>query len=58
MSLSKKEIQKFKEIYKKKFGQDISDQRALELGINLINLYKIIYKPTSKTNSTYGNRDE
>lgn len=37
-------IQEFKKIYFKKFGKNISDQEALELGIKLINLYKIIYQ--------------
>ena len=49
---SEKSIQEFKEIYFKKFGQEIDDQRALELAINLINLYKVVYK-----NENYGNED-
>ena len=40
--LSLKAIKEFKQIYFKKFGQKISDQKALELAIGLINLYKII----------------
>ena len=43
-----KEYQEFKKIYYKKFGEEISDQRALELAIKLINLYKAIYKPNKK----------
>jgi len=45
MLSNKLEIQKFKKIYFKKFGQKISNQKALDLSIKLINLYKIIYQP-------------
>ena len=46
--LDKLAIKKFKEIYFKKFGEKISDQRALGLATELINLYKAVYKPDKK----------
>ena len=45
MRLSKRAIKEFKEIYEKEFGETISDQKAQELGQNLISLFKIIYRP-------------
>lgn len=41
--LSKEAIEEFKEIYKKKFNEDISDQKAFKLGSNLLNLYKLLF---------------
>lgn len=46
--LSKDAIEEFKAIYKKEFGEDISDEEALEKGTELINLFKVIYRPILK----------
>lgn len=48
MPLSKKAIEEFKEIYRQEFGEEISDQTALELALNLLNLFRVIYKPITK----------
>ena len=45
MLLSPEHIKKFKEIYRMKFGKEISDQEAYEKGIKLIRLLMIIDKP-------------
>jgi hypothetical protein len=45
MSLSKKAIEEFEEIYKKEFGEEISDTQARDMVENLIELFKIIYRP-------------
>ncbi len=45
MGLSKKAIEEYKEIYKKEFGEEISDGEAQEQGENLIRLFKVIYRP-------------
>ncbi|MDD2646860.1 MAG: hypothetical protein PHV78_02620 [Patescibacteria group bacterium] len=42
--LSKKSIEEYKRIYKEHYGQEISDQEALEQGTNLLNFYKILYE--------------
>ena len=39
--LSEKAIEEFQEIYKKKFGKEISYQDASESGQRLVNLFKI-----------------
>jgi len=42
--LSDKAIKEYKEIYKKKFGKDISDAEAREQGERLLGFYKILFK--------------
>ena len=46
--LSDKALQEFKEIWLKEIGEEISDERAVELGINLLNLFDHIYRPVPK----------
>lgn len=43
--LSQKAIDEFKTIYKEEFGEDLSDQEALDLSTRTINLFKVIYRP-------------
>ncbi len=45
MQLNQEDVDEFKEIYKEEFGKEISNQRALELAQNLLNLFRAIYKP-------------
>jgi hypothetical protein len=45
MALSKEAIEEYKQIYKKNFGKDISDEEAREQGENLIELFRAIYRP-------------
>jgi len=45
MGLSEKAIEELKRIYSQEFEKDISDEKAKELGNNLIELFKIIYRP-------------
>ncbi len=52
MQISKKAIEEFKEIYREEFGKDISDQTALELGTNLLNIFSTVYRPISKNKLT------
>ncbi len=46
--ISKDELEKFKAIYRKKTGKNISDQDALESATRLLNLVKLVYKPMTK----------
>lgn len=48
MQLSKETIEEFKEIYREELGEEISDQEAYEEASNLIQLFKIIYRPIPK----------
>ena len=46
--LSDKALQEFKEIWLEEIGEEISDERATELGINLLTLFQNIYRPVKK----------
>lgn len=48
MGLSKEAIQEFKDIYREEFKEDVSDDKAQELGKGLISLFRIIYRPLPK----------
>lgn len=48
MKFTKKQLDKFKRIYKKEFGKDISDTEALDSATKLITLMKLICKPIPK----------
>ncbi len=51
--ISKEHLEKFKSIYKKRFGKDLSDQEALEKGTKLLRLVEIIYKPMTRKELKY-----
>lgn len=46
--ITAEQLSEFKEIYKKEFKKDISDQEALDKATRLINLMRIIYRPMTK----------
>lgn len=46
--LTDKQITKFQEIYKNHFGEEISREDALEGGIKLVRLMKIVYTPITE----------
>ena len=48
MKLSQKAIDEFKVIYFKKFGVDLTDEQANELGVELLEFFKLIYRPIPK----------
>jgi len=52
MRLNKEAIKEFKKIYYKEFGEKISGPEAQEMGANLLSLFKIIYRPISKTDQS------
>ena len=41
--ISKKAIEEFKEIYKNKYKQELSNEEALSRACNLLNLYRVVY---------------
>jgi len=43
MILTKEAIQEFKEIYKKVFKKELSDEEAFRMASNLLNLYRVVY---------------
>ena len=48
MAIDNDQVAKFQELYKNRFGKDISREDALEQGIKLIRLIEITYKPMKK----------
>jgi hypothetical protein len=46
--ISKEYLDKFKNIYKNKFGKDLSNQDTLEKATKLLRLVEIVYKPMTK----------
>ncbi len=46
--VSKEALEEFKEIWRKQFGEDISDEVATEEAINLLTLMNVVYKPIKK----------
>lgn len=43
--ISKTALEEFKEIYRKEYGEDISDDEAIDLAVNLLGLFTCIYRP-------------
>lgn len=46
--LSEKALQEFKEIYREEYGEEISDEEALKLGINLLTIFDKVYRPVKR----------
>ena len=42
MQLTQEAIDEFKVIYKKQFGEDISDAEALEMGTRLLRVFRVL----------------
>ena len=49
MSITKEDIEKFQELYKKEKNEEISYEEAQECITNLVNLLRIVYKPIKKS---------
>ena len=48
MQISDQQLAKFQALWEKRFNEKISKEKALEEGIKLINLVKIVYRPITK----------
>mgnify|MGYP001559740560 CR=1 FL=1 len=46
--ISKEQLEKFKVLYKNRFGKEISDQEAIDGGARLIRPMEMIYKPITQ----------
>src|SRR5271154_2422318 len=47
--ISKEALEEFKRIWKEEFGEDISDQKALDSGIALLTIMNVVYRPIKKS---------
>lgn len=43
--ISDEQLGKYKKIYKKQFGKDISDEEALRQATSLLRMVELVYKP-------------
>lgn len=48
MQLTQPQIARFQELYKARFGREISKKEALEQGLKLLGIMNIAYRPVSK----------
>ena len=48
MLLDNEQITKFQTLYKKRFGKEISREKAYEQGVKLIRLVELTYKPMTE----------
>ncbi|VVB55111.1 Uncharacterised protein [uncultured archaeon] len=46
--LSEAALQEFKKIWFEEYGEEISDEQAAELGINLLTYFDSVYRPVKK----------
>jgi len=46
--ISETALQEFKKLYVEEFGEEISDEQAMELGTSLLTLFDHIYRPVKK----------
>jgi len=53
MQLSSKAIEDFKKIHLKKFGVLLTNDEANRLGIELLEFFRLIYKPIPKKDYEY-----
>lgn len=51
MRLSNKAIANFKEIYLQEFSVELTDNQANEKGLELLEFFKLIYKPIPKSDA-------
>ena len=51
--ISKKSLAEFKEIYRKNFNEDLSENIAREKAVKFLELFKIVFKPMSIEQKTY-----
>ncbi|OQA93931.1 MAG: hypothetical protein BWY24_00165 [Microgenomates group bacterium ADurb.Bin219] len=49
-TLSQTSIAEFKKIYQKEYGIELSDSEANRLGLELLEFFKLIYRPIPKEN--------
>lgn len=46
--LTDEQIKQFQMLWKNSFGEEITEEKALEFGTKLVDLMRLIYKPITK----------
>jgi hypothetical protein len=54
MTLTDAQVKGFQELYKKKFGVELTREQALDQGIRLVQLMRAVYKPMPKSKDDDG----
>jgi hypothetical protein len=49
MPITREDVKKFKELYKKETGEDISEEEALDSVTSLVEMVRLVYKPIKKS---------
>lgn len=57
MILSKEAVEEFKELYKKRFKEELTDEEAFERATKLVNLFEVVYGPEIRKRENEKNRD-
>ena len=47
MTISNKDIETFKALYSKRYGNEINKEEAVEMGTRLLNLFRAVLKPAT-----------
>jgi len=45
--IPKKSLQTFKKLYETRFKEELTDQEALKRATRILNLYRLLYRPSS-----------
>lgn len=48
MNISEAQLTSFKALYKKHFGEELSQEEALEKALKLVRMMQLVYKPITK----------
>ncbi len=57
MEISQKALKEFKEIWRKQFGEEISDKDAYEEATCLLRLFQVVYRPLPPKNKEERNQE-
>jgi len=58
--ISKESLEKFKELYRKRFNEELNDEEVLRQATRLLNLYRAVYFPLPyhQINNEYKQKSE
>lgn len=46
--ISEEALQEYKKIHREEFGEDISDEKAMDDAVNLLTFFDVVYRPIKK----------
>lgn len=57
-SINENDVKKFQDLYKQKFGKELSNQNALEQGLQVVNLLANLISHNNTVKSSKNNSDD